>query len=70
MMTKFMVEMFKFVEGLKLVLVMVVVQVAYAGLNVLYKLVAINGMSVRIIIAYRFIFAIAFMTPLAFFFER
>ncbi|XP_012073027.1 WAT1-related protein At1g25270 isoform X2 [Jatropha curcas] len=60
----------KLMDGVKPVLVMVVVQVAYAGVNVLYKLAASDGMSLRIIIAYRFIFATALMVPLALFFER
>ncbi|XP_012073992.1 WAT1-related protein At1g68170 [Jatropha curcas] len=60
----------KLVEGCKPVMIMVVVQVAYSGNNVLYKLAAIDGMSLRIISAYRFIFATAFMLPLALFFER
>ena len=58
------------VDGLKPVLVMVIVQIAYAGFNVLCKLAASDGMSVRIIVAYRFIFATALMVPLALFFER
>ena len=65
-----MVEMCRFLDGLKPVLVMVIVQVGYAGLNVLYKIAASDGMSVRVIVAYRFIFATAFMVPLALFFER
>ncbi|XVE85047.1 hypothetical protein DITRI_Ditri17bG0061100 [Diplodiscus trichospermus] len=67
---KFMVEICKLVGRFKVVLVMVMVQVAYTGSNVLYKLAASDGMSLRIIVAYRFIFASAFMIPLALIFER
>ena len=49
---------------------MVTVQVAYAAVNVLYKLAANDGMSLRVVIAYRFIFATAFVLPLALFLER
>lgn len=64
------VKMYGFINELKPVLLMVVAQALYAGLNVLYKLVLYDGMSVNILIAYRFIFASAFMVPLAFFVER
>ncbi|ESR45501.1 hypothetical protein CICLE_v100031331mg, partial [Citrus x clementina] len=53
------------IHGLKPALTMVVVQVAFAGVNVFYKLAANNGMSLRVIVAYRFIFATAFMVPVA-----
>ncbi|KAM7250312.1 hypothetical protein ACFE04_022195 [Oxalis oulophora] len=58
------------VDGLKPVLVMVLVQVLYAGVNVFYKLAAYNGMSLNLLIAYRYIFASAFMFPFAFILER
>ncbi|KAF2299603.1 hypothetical protein GH714_038397 [Hevea brasiliensis] len=67
---KFLMEICKLVDGLKPVLVMALVQVAYAGVNVLYKLAVSDGMSLRIIVAYRYIFATAFMIPLAFYFEK
>ncbi|KAI6678637.1 hypothetical protein NL676_039433 [Syzygium grande] len=51
-------------------LVMVVVQVAFAGVTILYKLTASNGMNLILVVAYRFIFAMVFMAPLAFFLER
>ncbi|KAB5573601.1 hypothetical protein DKX38_000795 [Salix brachista] len=57
-------------QGLKPALLMVLVQVAFAAVNVLYKLAADDGMSLKIIVAYRFIFATAFMAPLAFIVER
>ncbi|XP_062079521.1 WAT1-related protein At1g68170-like [Humulus lupulus] len=55
---------------LKPALLMVVVQIAYAGVNVLYKLAANDGMNLKIIVAYRFVFATGFIFPLAFFIER
>ncbi|KAK4802592.1 hypothetical protein SAY86_000795 [Trapa natans] len=56
--------------GMKAALVMVFVQTAFAGVNVLYKLAANDGMSLQVLVAYRFLFAIAFMVPLALIFER
>ncbi|CAI0375685.1 unnamed protein product [Linum tenue] len=53
------------VEEVKPAAVMVVVQVAFAGVNILYKLAANDGMSLKVIVAYRFLFATAFMVPLA-----
>ncbi|KAF2321281.1 hypothetical protein GH714_038483 [Hevea brasiliensis] len=67
---KLLMEICKLVDGLKPVLVMALVQVAYAGANVLYKLAVSDGMSLRIIVAYRYIFATAFMIPLALYFEK
>ena len=58
------------VQGLKPALVMVAVQVPFAGVNVLYKLALNDGMSFRGIIAYRFLFATAFIAPLALILER
>ncbi|KAI9122698.1 hypothetical protein K1719_006538 [Acacia pycnantha] len=52
-------------HGMKPAILMVIVQMAYAGLNVLYKLAVNDGMSLRVLIAYRFIFASASMAPLA-----
>ncbi|KAK1386046.1 hypothetical protein POM88_023781 [Heracleum sosnowskyi] len=49
---------------------MVIVQTAFAGVNVLYKLASNDGMNLRILVAYRFIFAAAFIVPLALFVER
>lgn len=55
---------------MKLVMVMVVVQILYTGMNVLYKLVAQEGMNLTILVAYRLIFAAAAMIPPALIFER
>ncbi|XP_054800436.1 WAT1-related protein At1g68170-like [Prosopis cineraria] len=61
----------KVVDGLKAaIILMVVVQLFYVGINILYKLVVYEGMNLGVIIAYRFVFATAFMAPLAFIFER
>ncbi|KAK1402331.1 Plant-drug/metabolite exporter [Heracleum sosnowskyi] len=45
-------------------------QVFSAGIYLLYKLCANDGMNLNVMLAYRFIFAAAFMLPLAFFLER
>ncbi|KAB2628477.1 WAT1-related protein [Pyrus ussuriensis x Pyrus communis] len=57
-------------HGLKPVLLLVVVQFAFAGVNVLYKLAAYDGMNLGILVAYRFIFGTAFLLPIALFIER
>ncbi|XVF00534.1 hypothetical protein REPUB_Repub04eG0009100 [Reevesia pubescens] len=51
-------------------LLMVLVQVIMAGSNLMYKLASNDGMNLRILIAYRFIFATAIMLPTALVFER
>ncbi|KAM7474668.1 hypothetical protein LguiB_021911 [Lonicera macranthoides] len=56
--------MWNVVLGFKATIVMVVVQIMFAGANVLYKLAANDGMIVRIMVAYRSIFAAAFMVLL------
>ncbi|XP_065629826.1 WAT1-related protein At1g25270 [Quercus suber] len=57
-------------HGLKPTILMVVVQFAFAGVNVFYKLAVNDGMNLRVIVAYRFLFASAFIAPLAFVLER
>ena len=57
-------------EEMKPTIAMVMVQIAWGGINVLYKLAKNDGMSMKIMIAYRMIFATASMLPLAFFLER
>ncbi|KAK6916110.1 EamA domain, partial [Dillenia turbinata] len=59
-----------FVDGMKPGLVMVLVQITFAGVNVLYKLAANIGMSLKVLVAYRFMFATAFILPVALIFER
>lgn len=61
---------YKVADGMKPVMVMVLVQILFAGMNILYKLVAEDGMNFTILIAYRMMFAAAFMLPLALGFER
>ncbi|KAK4271091.1 hypothetical protein QN277_019832 [Acacia crassicarpa] len=63
-------DVMKVAEGLKPAVLMVTVQVTFAVVNVLYKLSVYDGMNIRVLIAYRFIFASAFMAPLAFLFDR
>ncbi|XP_049934791.1 uncharacterized protein LOC116257679 [Nymphaea colorata] len=58
------------VGGTKVVLCMVVVQVVVAGMTVLYKISTDRGMSLRVLVAYRYIFGTALLCPLAFFLER
>ncbi|XP_058752248.1 WAT1-related protein At1g25270-like [Vicia villosa] len=60
----------KIMHGLKPALMMLTVQIAFASVNVLYKLAINDGMSVRVLTAYRLIFAAVTTIPLALFFER
>ncbi|KAI6701688.1 hypothetical protein NL676_016012 [Syzygium grande] len=60
----------KCIDGAKPAILMVVVQASFAGVNVLYKLAANDGMNLRLVVAYRLLFATAFISPLALFFER
>ncbi|KAM1120287.1 hypothetical protein ACFX13_045169 [Malus domestica] len=58
------------VQGLKPVMMMLVVQAAYVGMNISYKLVAEVGMNFTVLVAYRNMFSAALMLPLALIFER
>jgi hypothetical protein len=49
---------------------MVLVQLGFAGMNVLSKLALDTGMSPYVLIAYRNLIAALFLAPLAFYFER
>ncbi|XP_002530887.2 WAT1-related protein At1g25270 [Ricinus communis] len=49
---------------------MVVVHFALTGVNILYKLAANQELNLRILVAYRWIFATAFLVPLALIIER
>ncbi|GJN01246.1 hypothetical protein PR202_ga18497 [Eleusine coracana subsp. coracana] len=49
---------------------MVLVQVVFAGVNIFYKLAVCDGMDMRVLVAYRYLFASAVLAPLAFFVER
>nr|CAB3488757.1 unnamed protein product [Digitaria exilis] len=56
--------------GGDVVAAMVVVQVIFAGVNIFYKLAVSDGMDMRVLVAYRYLFASAFLAPLAYFIER
>jgi len=58
------------VQAMKPTLLMLVVQIAFAGVNIFYKLAVNDGMSLRVIVAYRFLFATTFIAPLALILER
>lgn len=57
-------------QGLKPAAAMVLIQTSFAGVNILYKLALNDGMDVKVLVAYRYIFAAAFISPVAFFIER
>ncbi|XP_024638756.1 WAT1-related protein At1g68170 isoform X3 [Medicago truncatula] len=65
-----MKEVCNSLQGLKPVIVMVFVQIAYAAMNIMCKLVINDGMSMRVATAYRLICASAFTIPVALFFDR
>ncbi|CAL5358396.1 unnamed protein product [Camellia sinensis] len=58
------------IKELKAAMIMVVVQIAFAVVNIFYKMAANDGMKMTVLIAYRFLFASAFILPLALFLER
>ena len=57
-------------NGMKPMLMMLVVQVVQAGFHIFFKLAISNRVSVRVLLAYRFLLFTAVMVPLAFFFNR
>lgn len=65
-----MVQFWNLVNELKPIVTLVGFQVCFAGVNILYKLAIIDGMNIRVLVAYRSLFAAAFIVPLAFFIER
>ncbi|KAK4271105.1 hypothetical protein QN277_019845 [Acacia crassicarpa] len=65
-----MEDLRKMLNGLKPVIFMVMVQIAFAAVNVLYKLAVNDGMSMKIATVYRLLFGSAFSVPLALIFER
>ncbi|KAK4271104.1 hypothetical protein QN277_019844 [Acacia crassicarpa] len=65
-----MEDLRKILNGSKPVILMVLVQIAFAAVNVLYKLAVNDGMSMRIATVYRLLFGSAFTVPLALVFER
>lgn len=52
------------------ILVMVMMQIANAWVNILYELALKDGMNFSIIVAYRYVFATVFISPLALIVER
>lgn len=60
----------KILGELKPVVLMVLVQIAYAAASVCYKIAINDGMSIRVVTSYRLIFGAAFSLPLALVFER
>lgn len=49
---------------------MVVTNILYSVMNILYKLVAVTGMNLNVFVAYWLMVSAAFMVPLAQIFER
>ncbi|KAF5936876.1 hypothetical protein HYC85_024382 [Camellia sinensis] len=58
------------IKELKAAMIMVVVQIAFDVVNIFYKMAVNDGMKMTVLIAYRFLFASAFILPLALFLER
>ncbi|XP_058008005.1 WAT1-related protein At1g25270-like isoform X3 [Hevea brasiliensis] len=58
------------INGLKPEILMIFIQFSYAGMNIFYKLAANDGMNLRVLVAYRWIFSTAFIAPFALFFDR
>lgn len=50
---------------MKAVVMMVMIQTSMAGATILYKVALGGGMSASVLVAYRLIFATAFMAPFA-----
>ncbi|MED6112770.1 hypothetical protein PIB30_064658 [Stylosanthes scabra] len=59
----------KVLQGLKLVLLMLFVQIAFAAVDILYKMAINDGMSMTVATAYRLIFASATTIPIAIIFD-
>ena len=49
---------------------MLLVQIGFAGMNLLSKMALDNGMSPYVLIAYRSLMAAVFLAPFALYFER
>uniref|UniRef100_K3YBV0 WAT1-related protein n=1 Tax=Setaria italica TaxID=4555 RepID=K3YBV0_SETIT len=58
------------VGGAKPAVAMVAVEFVFSALQIFIKLALDDGMDVRVLVAYRLMFATAFLCPLAFFIER
>lgn len=63
-------KLWNMIHGLKATIFMVVVQISLGGVSIFYKLASNDGMSMRVMVAYRFLFAAATVIPLALFLER
>lgn len=59
------IDISRIAKELKPFLLMVFCQVVAGGVTIFYKLAAVDGMHVRILIVYRLLFATAFTVPLA-----
>ena len=57
-------------EGAKPAAAMVALQLLFTALQIFIKLALDDGMDVRALVAYRFMFAAAVLCPIAFFVER
>ncbi|KAI4296296.1 hypothetical protein L6164_036264 [Bauhinia variegata] len=57
-------------KKLKPVMVMVLVQMAFAGMTILYKMADEEGMNLEVLVSYRMMFSSAFMIPFALIVER
>ncbi|OMO83622.1 Drug/metabolite transporter [Corchorus olitorius] len=57
-------------KEVKPVIVVLVVQAAFAGVNIFYKLAVLDGMNMEVLVAYRLMFATATLIPLALILER
>ncbi|KAM0939843.1 putative EamA domain-containing protein [Dioscorea sansibarensis] len=60
----------RLMEAFKTVAGMVLVQIIFGGVNILYKLALNDRMDIRIMVTYRYLFAAASLIPIAFFVER
>ena len=58
------------VHGAKPAVAMVAVEFVFSALQIFIKLALDDGMDVRVLVAYRLMFAAAFLCPLAFLLER
>ncbi|XP_019185779.1 PREDICTED: WAT1-related protein At1g25270-like [Ipomoea nil] len=65
-----MKKFWNFVHRLKPVLMMIAANVFFGGMSILYKIASAKGMSLRILIAYRYIIAAILSLPIAFYTER
>lgn len=59
-----------FIRGMKPIMMMITANLVFGGMSVLYKIASNDNMSLRILIAYRFIIAAVFSVPIAFYTER